>query len=46
MAVFHAREEYPGHISKKHVLRCLDLLIAGEENVAKAWEDSYWHYNF
>ena len=27
----------PGFITKEHVLRCLDLILAGEEDVAKAW---------
>ena len=39
-ADYQAKEGEAGYITKSHVLRFLDLLIAGEKNLEKAWRES------
>ena len=39
-ASFQAKEGHPSYITKGHVLRFLDRLIDGQENVKEAWKDS------
>ena len=39
-AHYEASEKDQGYITKYHVIRMLDLLIAGEEDVATAWRES------